>query len=101
MKLIYYAPTNMSLKNNLPLISAPRIRTRRIYEALTEKSDLFVICGNYDERREAIQRFHAQHKFSDFDGMYMESVNWPLRMSDYRFLSQVSKSLPATIFYGD
>jgi len=91
----------LSLKNPRPPTSAPRIRVKQIFNALSELCEVSVICGDGNERQDAISAFHQQHSLSDFDGLYMESMNWPLRGFDYKFLAKASKHMPTSIFYRD
>ena len=85
MKIIYYAPENLSLKKEIPLNLAPKRRTFYIKKALEKKAEVFTICGDKNERKELIEKFHKEHTFAEFDGLYAESTNWPLRIFDYIF----------------
>ena len=101
MKIIYYAPENLSLKKEIPLNLAPKRRTFYIKKALEKKAEVFTICGDKNERKELIEKFHKEHTFAEFDGLYAESTNWPLRIFDYIFFYKAAKKIPITIFYRD
>lgn len=101
MKIIYYAPENLSLKKEMPLDLAPKRRTFFIKQALEKKAEVFTICGDKNERIELIEKFYKKYTFSEFDGMYIESTNWPLRFFDYIFFYKASRKMPVTIFYRD
>lgn len=101
MKIIYYAPYSFSLIKSLPLNMAPRIRQYQIYHALKKKHNIYCISGDYQERKEAINKFLDTENIEDFDGMYCESASWPLRNLDYMFFKFCHSNIPMTIFYRD
>ncbi|MCF7859080.1 MAG: glycosyltransferase [Candidatus Cloacimonetes bacterium] len=101
MKILYYAPYSFSLKNQLPLNKAPRIRQYSIYHALIKDHDLYCISGDYEERKDAVLRFFKEEDITKYDGMYCESHNWPLKILDYKFFKFCKGKIPMTIFYRD
>jgi glycosyltransferase involved in cell wall biosynthesis len=102
MKLIFYAPYNMSEKRDIPLNRAPRIRCHYIYKALKERGDVFLVSGNSKERKEKYKTLLAGSILNEIDGLYMESANWPLWEHDIRFLKRIKKkNIPMSLFYRD
>jgi len=101
MKIIYLAPENFSLIKTLPLTSAPRVRTFNIYKSLQKYSEIYCICGDYLERKKSYSYFYRNLNIEDFNGIYIESCNWPLKNQDYRFIKLCSNNIPTTIFYRD
>jgi len=85
LKIIYYAPENLSLKKEIPLNVNRPSPLDYIKKALEKKAEVFTICGDKNERKELIEKFHKEHTFAEFDGLYAESTNWPLRIFDYIF----------------
>ena len=51
MKIIFYAPYNMSENQEFSLDRAPRIRCYNIYKYLRKKCEVVLVCGDAKERK--------------------------------------------------
>ena len=56
MKIIFFAPYNISENIAIHLDSAPRIRCRKMYESLKSKCEVILVGGSALERRLKINR---------------------------------------------
>jgi len=102
MKILFFAPLNISEKNPLPLNRAPRIRCYNIYKYLQKKHEIILIGGNSKERIKKYKEIKKNNILREVDGLYMESVNSSLKSFDLKFLKLVnSNNIPMTLFYRD
>ena len=102
MKIIFFAPYNISETRQLPLDRAPRIRCHQIYKYLQEKCEVILIGGNSKERKGKCHKILTNGLLDEIDGFYMESANCSLKHFDISFLKKISKNkIPMSIFYRD
>ena len=101
MKIIFFAPYNISENTNLTLNSAPRIRCRNIYESLQKKCEVILVGGDARERRRKINKL-VKGNLDEIDGFYMESANCSLKRFDIDFLKTIcNRGIPMSLFYRD
>lgn len=102
MKIIFFAPYNISENIAIPLDSAPRIRCRKMYESLKSKCEVILVGGSAMERRLKINRLLKKNEIENVSGFYMESPNCSLKNFDINFLSLVKRNkIPMSMFYRD
>lgn len=101
MKIIFFAPYNISENNHLALNSAPRIRCRNIYESLQKKCEVILVGGNTQERKRGINKL-LEKNLNEVDGFYMEKPNCSLKGFDLDFLKKINnEDIPMSMFYRD
>ncbi len=101
MKIIFFAPYNISENIALPLDNAPRIRCKNVYKALQEIGEVILIGGDAWERRGKIKKL-LKKNLKDVDGLYMENPNCSLKRFDFDFLKKMNDcNIPMSMFYRD
>ena len=88
MKIIFYAPYNMSENQEFSLDRAPRIRCYNIYKYLRKKCEVILVGGDAWERKRKIKKL-LKENLNQVDGLYMESANCSLKRFDIEFLKKI------------
>ncbi len=102
MRIIFFAPYNISEINEVPLDRAPSIRCAMIYKYLKLNNEVVLIGGNSEERNKKYKYIYKNNIIKDVDALYMESVNANLKNKDLKFIEFVSNNnVPMSMFYRD
>ena len=101
MKIIFYAPYNMSENQEFSLDRAPRIRCYNIYKYLRKKCEVVLVCGDAKERKKKY-KILLKSNLKGIDGFYMERPNCSLKYFDIDFLKKINEyKVPMSMFYRD